>query len=194
MSEGQRSLGSVKGAGDALTGQVPAQLVRDLRRLQRWFIVLTVLVALLVAAMVVAAVLVPRAIREQQQADGVPVGPTAEQVASTRDEIKAALDDRLASLETRLVTMEFDDPAMPTDAPEEQFIYVRYRLRDSGVLVADLTGGPFGTDPASMGMLPTQGSLQSRMTEQQFARFLAASGGETSAPLSNVRRYSARSR
>ena len=40
--------------------------------------------------------------------------------------------------------------------------------------VADIVGGPFGPDLASMGMLPTQGSLQSRMTAEQFDRVLAA--------------------
>gem|GEM_PF-3400713 len=193
MSEEQMSPGSVRSAGDALAGQVPVQLAGDLRRLKRWLVVLTVLVALLLAAAIAAAVLIPRAIHDQQQSTyGVPFGPTADQVASTRKEVEAALGDRLASLEARLVTMEFVDPSMPAETPEEQFIYVQYRLKDSGVLVADLVGGPLGTDPASMGMLPTQGTLQSRMSEEQFARLLAAYGSETAAPLSNVRRYNDR--
>ena len=93
----------------------------------------------------------------------------------------------------RLVTMKFDDPSIPADAAgDQQFVYVQYRLKDSDVVVADIVGGPFGPDPTSMGMLPTQGSLQSRMTPEQFDRFLAAYAGETTAPLSGVRRYNDR--
>jgi hypothetical protein len=171
------------------------ELVTAVGRLKVWLIVLTVLVTLLVAAAIAAAILVPRAIDDQQDvAYSEPIGPTADQVASTREEIETALGDSLEGLDVRLVTMTFDDPSMPADAPdEEQFIYVQYRLKDSGVVVADIVGGPFGPDPTSMGMLPTQGSLQSRMTPEQFDRLLAAYADETAAPLGNVRRYNDRS-
>lgn len=169
-------------------------LTTAVRRLRTWLIVLTVLVALLVGAAIAGAVLVPRAIDGRQaEVYGGPIGPSADQVASTRAEIETALGDSLEGLDVRLVTMEFDDPSMPADVPaDEQFIYVQYRLKDSGVVVADIVGGPFGSDPASMGMLPTQGSLQSRMTPEQFDRFLAAYAGQTTSPLSNVRRYNDR--
>ena len=170
------------------------ELVTAVRRLKAWLIVLTVLVALLAAAAIAAAILVPRAIDDRQaEVYAGPIGPSADQVASTREEIETAFGGSLEDLDVRLVTMKFDDPSMPADVPaDERFIYVQYRLKDSGVVVADIVGGPFGSDPASMGMLPTQGSLQSRMTPEQFDRFLAAYAGETTAPLSNVRRYSDR--
>lgn len=171
-----------------------SDLAGALRRLKTWLIVLTVLVALLVAAAIVAAILVHRAIRDRQDpASAGIMSPTAGQVASTRQEIETALGDQLEGLDVRLVTMKFDDPSMPADAPgDQQFIYVQYHLRGSGVLVADMVGGPFGPDPTSMGMLPTQGSLQSRMTPEQFDRFLEAYSDETTAPLSGVRRYNDR--
>ncbi len=168
--------------------------MRAVRRLRFWLIVLSVLVALLVAAAIVGAVLVPRAIDERQDsAYAGPIGPTADQVASTRQEIESALDGQLEGLDVRLVTMKFDDPSIPAEAGgDQQFVYVQFRLKDSGVVVADIVGGPFGPDPTSMGMLPTQGSLQSRMTPEQFDGFLAAYAAETTAPLSGVRRYNDR--
>lgn len=192
MSDEKLAAGPAAGETEAV--QAAHELAAALRRLKRWLIVLTVLVTLLVAAMIVAAVLVPRAIHDQQQsAYAGPIGPTADQVAATRQDVESALGARLESLDARLVTMKFDDPSAPADVPgDEQFIYVQYRVKGSDVLVADIVGGPFGSDPASMGMLPTQGSLQSRMTQEQFDRVLAAYGRETSAPLSNVRRYNDR--
>lgn len=180
--------------GDDSGAAAARELAGALRRLKMWLIILTVLVALLVAAAIVAAILVPRAIdAHQDSAYPGPFGPTADQVASTRQEIESALDGRLEGLDVRLVTMKIDDPSIPAGAGgDEQFIYVQYRLKDSGVVVADVVGGPFGPDPTSMGMLPTQGSLQSRMTPEQFDGFLAAYARETAAPLSNVRRYNDR--
>jgi hypothetical protein len=171
-----------------------AELLTTVRRLRAWLIVLSVLVALLVAAAIVAAVLVPRAIDDRDETAFVgAIGPTADQVATTREEIESALGGSLEGLDVRLVTMKFDDASMPADVPsEERFIYVQYTLKDSGVVVADIVGGPFGPDPMTMGMLPTQGPLQSRMTPGQFDRFIAAYAHETTSPLGNVRRYNDR--
>ena len=172
----------------------PSELVTAVRRLRVWLIVLTVLVAALVAAAIVGAVLLPGRIGNGNGGEyaGAPTVSDA-QVAATRQEIEKALGDQLAGLEVRRVTMSFDDPSLPAGVPnEEQFIYVKYQLKGSSVVVADVLGGPFGDDPASMGMLPTRGSLVSRMSEEKFRRFLAAYARETSAPLSNVRRYNDR--
>jgi len=195
MSDEELSGASPTGGQEARFAEAAAGLSDSLRRLKRWLVALTAVVALLAAALIVAAVVVvPRAIDEQEgSAYDVPVGPGAEQVDATRAEIENALGDRLENVEVRLVTMEFDDPSMPADAPsEESFLYAEYRLKGSEVLVADIVEGPFGPDPASTGMLPTQGTLQSRMTLEQFERLLAAYGRETAAPLSGVRRYNDR--
>jgi len=195
MSDEELSGASPTGGLEARLAQTIAELTGSIRRLKRWLIALTVAVALLVAALIVAAVfVVPQAIDEQDgSAYDVPMGPGAEQVDATRTEIENALGDRLENVEVRLVTMKFEDPSMPADAPsEESFVYAEYRLKGSEVLVADIVEGPFGADPASMGMLPTQGTLQSRMTLEQFERLLAAYGRETAAPLSGVRRYNDR--
>lgn len=161
------------------------------RRLRIWLIVLTVLVALLVAAAVAAAIWLPGQLDEAEE-PGVYPGMTVsdEQLATTQAEIENALGDMIADVEVRRVTMTFDDPSIPAEAAgEEQFVYVSFRLADSGVVVADILGGPYAPDVSSMGMLPTQGSLRSRMTEREFARFLAAYADETTVPLGSVRRY-----
>lgn len=162
------------------------------RQLRVWLIILTVLVALLVATVVAAAIWLPGQLDDEPEESGVYPGMTVsdEQLATTRSEIENALGGAIEDLDVRRVTMTFDDPSIPAGAPaEEQFVYVSFRLADSGVVVADILGGPYAPDASSMGMLPTQGSLRSRMTERQFARFLAAYADETTVPLGNVRRY-----
>ena len=190
---------AIEAADDEPSGSAAAahaELAGALRRLKTWLIVLTALVALLVAAMIVAAVWVPRAIDDKDQESlssfAGPFGPTADEVAATREEIQHALGDKLQSLDVRLVTQKIDDPSAPADIPDQQFIYVQFQLKGTNVTIADVVGGPFGPDVAAMGMLPTQGSLQSRMTTGQFDRFLAAYARQTTSPLSNVRRYNDR--
>jgi len=173
-------------------GAAAAKLVTTVRRLQIWVIVLTVLVALLIAAVIVGFVRWPRDTDDDQvPANSTPVMTvTDQQLATARQEIQSAYGDTLDSLDVCRVTMDYNDPSLPAGAGgEEQFIYVNYRLKGSSVVVADIVGGPFGPDAASMGMLPTQGSLTSRMTQEKFDRLLLAYAAETSAPLSNVRRY-----
>jgi hypothetical protein len=158
-------------------------------------IVLTVLVALLVAAAIAGAIWLPGQIDDDAEEPGVYPGMTVsdEQLATTRAEIENALAGAIEDLEVRRVTMSFDDPSIPAEATgEEEFVYVSFRLSDSGVVVADIVGGPYAPDVSSGGMVPTQGSLRSRMTERQFERFLAAYADETTAPLGNVRRYNDR--
>jgi hypothetical protein len=47
----------------------------------------------------------------------------------------------------------------------------------------------YGEGVASSGMLPTKGSLVSRMSPEKFDRLLAAYADETKSPLGAVRRY-----
>lgn len=166
-----------------------------IRRLRVWLIVLTVLVAVLVAAAIAGAIWLPGQIDDDAEEAEVYPGMTVsdDQLATTRGEIENALGGAVADLEVRRVTMTFDDTSIPAEAAgEEEFVYVSFRLVDSGVVVADIVGGPYSHDVSSSGMVPTQGSLRSRMTERQFERFLAAYAEETTAPLGNVRRYNDR--
>jgi len=174
--------------------EATTDLVAAVRRLRIWTISLTAAVALLAIATVVGGIVLSR--ESDTVADpnamymGAPPSVTDEQLASTREDIESAYGDKLDTVEVRRVTMDYGDPMMPLAAGgEEQLIYANYRLKGSPVAVADIVGGMFGPDAASMGMLPTEGSLTSHMTLEEFGRLLVAYAAKTSTPLGNVRRY-----
>jgi hypothetical protein len=197
-------LESVKAAADQ-TGQSDtalssADLAKTVRGLKRWVIGLTIVVALMAiggaATVSVAAwgiFAIPGAMM------GTSMEPSAEAIEDTRSEIRSALGDRLDKLDVRAVTIDYGfGPPFPyslmAGAGDSKSIYVEYRLKDSPTLIAGvLEGSPFGMDVASSGMLPTKGSLSSRMTDEQFERILKAYAVETRAPFGSVRRYGDRS-
>ena len=117
---------------------------------------------------------------------------SAEQLGQTKQEVERAYGDKLQKVEARAITLEIGGGPSPfTILPgaDSESIYVEYSLRGSSVVVAGLLGGTFGNDIASSGMLPTEGSLASRMSLEQFQALLAAYGAETTSPLGSVRRY-----
>lgn len=176
------------------TGPSTAELARSVRNLRRWMIALTVVVALTVmggAAM--AGVALWGIVGIGAMSD--PTAPTDAMADKVRDEIKSALGDKLESVDVRAVEFDYGGkPPFPYSlvdgVGDSKSIYVEYRLKSSPTLVAGVLEGPMGMDISSSGMLPTRGSLASRMTDEQFAGILKAYAQETKAPLGSVRRYS----
>jgi hypothetical protein len=192
----------VQGAG-ADTSSIDAtpstsELAGSVRRLKRWLVALTVVVALVVVGAIAAAGIIAWGIFGISRMDADPTAPTARTIDSVRAEIKSALGDKLESVDVRLVSVGYGEgPPFPYSliygVGDDKSVYVQYRLKGSSVLVAGILDGPFGTDISSSGMLPTRGSLISRMTDAQFTKILAAYAAQTRAPLGSVRRYSDRS-
>jgi hypothetical protein len=115
-------------------------------------------------------------------------------VDETRQQIKDAFGDDLDRVEVREVTQSYGDAPFPFSALAKssgtKAVYMEYQLRGSDVVVAGLTGDlPIGGSPGPADMIPTKGSLASRMTLPQFKRLLVAYAAETKAPLGAVRRY-----
>lgn len=170
-------------------GPSTVALAASVRRLRVWLIALTsVVVIVVIGALTVVSLMALSLGSISSEATGT----SDEQVASIKREISNALGDRLQSVEVRAVRVEYGEEPFPyslLSGGGEESPYVEYRLKGSSVLVADLLGGPYGNDASASGMIPTQGSLASRMTQEQFDRLLAAYAVETESPLGAVRRY-----
>ncbi len=169
----------------------PAALAASVRRIKIWLTILSVImgIALIGACGIVATAVLGIAGLDS----GGPQVDKAE-VESVKAEFQTALGDDLESLEVRAVSMNFGDAPFPFSilsggSGGESAIYVEYRLKSSPVVVADVLGGPFGNNPRGSGMIPTKGTLASRMTDEQFSRILAAYAAETKSPLGTIRRY-----
>lgn len=166
-----------------------ADLAKSVRRHKIWLIVLTVavLVPVIVSCGSIALVTSTFGL-----GSGMPA-IEAEEIDATRSEIEDALGGKIEDLDVRAVSMSYGDTGFPYSfidgGFDEESIYVEFRLKGSGVVVADVIGGPFGMDAASSGLIPTRGSLASRMTDEQYDRLVAAYADETSAPLGAIRRY-----
>lgn len=168
--------------GRASTGDV--DLARKVRNLRRWLLAVTAVFALSVLAIGAFAWLF---VSRFAGMEGPVVKP--EQVAEIRQEYEKALGPRLAQLKVRAVRVDYGDAMGPVPffTPREELVYVEYRLKDSKVVFANL-GGPGG----EVDLLPSRGSLESRMTDDQFAALLRAYEAETAAPFGGVHRYTDR--
>lgn len=167
-----------------------ADLARSVRRLRVWLAVVTAVVSLFVVGACASGALMLTGFSMMGEEFA---GVTEEQVAATRREFELELGDRLERIEVRAVAIDYGEAPFPyaflEGSTDEKTLYVEYKLKGSDVLVADLVGGPMGEDAVSSGILPTEGSLNSRMTAEQFDRLLAAFAAETKSPLGVVRRY-----
>jgi hypothetical protein len=173
---------------------LPSQdaLATSVRRLKIWLGILTGIVALLIVCTigavgmsVVGLGIIPGALQD------MPGGPS---VSDTRQQVQDAFGSQIQRLEVREVTQDFGGPPFPYSLIDGssgmKTVYVEYQLKGTDVVVAGVLGdGPFGSDAAASGMIPTKGSLASRMTPDEFKRLLAAYGAETRSPLASVRRY-----
>ena len=165
-------------------------LKSSVRRLWIWLIVVSVVLACVVVGVfvAVAGVYAPMLGFSDES-----MGATPETVTKTRQEIQNAYGDRIGNLTVR--TVKVDEMGLPfpysmASGTDSKSLYVEYTLKDSNVVVADLMGlGPYGDNISASGMLPTKGSLVSRMSPEQFDRLLLAYGRETKSPLGSVRRY-----
>jgi hypothetical protein len=177
------------------TGPSTTDLARSVRNLKRWIIALTVLVALTIIGGVAVAGITVWGIVGMGGAMSDPMAPTEQTVGKARDEIKSALGDRLEKVDVRLVSARYDSsPPFPYSlvdgVGDSKSIYIEYKLKNSSTLVAGVIEGPMGMDVASSGLLPTRGTLASRMTDEQFAGILKVYAEQTKSPLGSVRRYS----
>lgn len=186
---------SVEAAADSVT--VPeaesdialAKLEASVRRHRIWLIILTatMVVALCGVTSVVGLTLgVGATLGEPDMAGD-------EQISKAKQEIELAYGERLRDLEVRAVEVEYGAAPFPYSLMSGggmESLYIEYGLTGSDVLVANLLeSGMFGGGLSTSGMLPTKGSLVSRMELQQFERLLTAYGNQTKAPLGSVRRY-----
>lgn len=170
-------------AGD---GQTIFALARSIRRLKIWMAVLTTVLALaLVSGVGIVGLWM----------FGIGMVPTDtvtdEQIADLEQEVRDAYGDSLQTVEVRRVEGDYGDTPFPFslgNSYDMEVAYVSYQLKSSDVLIANIIS-PYGADLAASGMIPTQGSLASRLTEEQFARLLTAYGAETSKPLGSVFGY-----
>lgn len=192
MSEPEPTGGAAPDTSQADTGPSTAALAVSVRRIRLWLIVLSLIVSGMVFVGVAVAGLFVMSFRGPESE----ILPTTRGVDDVREEFKSALGSRLESIAVREVSIDFGSPPFPYSLLRgetgEKMTYVEYRLKGSPVLVAGMLGGPFGGDPSRSGMLPTRGSLASRMTDQQFQRLLSAYAAETKEPLGSVRRYTDR--
>lgn len=167
-----------------------AALTRSLRLVKVWLIVLTVALAAFAATFVVMQV----AGEDGDQTQGyVPdmYQPSERQVAEVRAEVENAFGDRLESVDARIVQVDLPEGAFagaPDDAGPPPTLYVEYRLKGFETPIAGTLPDPLAS-VAFSGLIPTKGSLVSRMTEEQFEAFLVAYAKATPSPLGGVRRY-----
>ena len=165
-----------------------AELARSVRRHRIWLIILTLVLVLPLIASCGSIAFLASTFGPMSDMSTI----QDEEADRTRQEIEDALGDRIEDLEVRVVSMSYGDSGFPfslmPSGYDEQSLYVEYRLKDSGVVVADLVG-PYAMDAASAGLIPTRGSLASRMTDQQYDRLIAAYAAESNSPLGSVRRY-----
>lgn len=166
-----------------------ARLQASSRRHLIWLIVLTVFMALALCG-VISVVGMTFGI------GAVFEGPdmaSDEQISEAEREIEAAYGAKLQDLEVRGVEVTYGDVPFPysiMSGGDMESLYIEYELKGSDVVVADLLeAGFYGDGLSSSGMIPTKGSLVSRMEIDQFERLLAAYGAETTAPLGSIRRY-----
>jgi hypothetical protein len=160
-----------------------------MRVIKVWLAVLTVALGVFAAIVVVLEIRSDDA--DEQGVVGDLYKPTERQVAAARAEVEEAYGDQLESVTVRVVRVDMPEEAAADVAMGEgppPLLYIEYRLRGFETVIAGTTMDPYST-AAAAGMLPTKGSLLSRMTEEQFEVFLAAYAEATSAPLGGVRRY-----
>lgn len=176
-------------AAEANDGAALSALAVSVRRHRIWLIILTSVLALMTAgivAMVMLAVGIGSFASES-------LGVSEESVAKAKQEVEGAYGDRLKKIDVRSVEVDYGGTAFPfslMSGGSMKSLYVEYSLKDSDVVFADLlSSGMFGEGVASSGMLPTKGSLVSRMSPEKFDRLLAAYSAETKTPLGAIRRY-----
>jgi hypothetical protein len=163
-----------------------AAIAASLKAIRVWLIALTVVVALLVAAVVGVGVKAFDGDGGEIPYDSVGeiLQPSDEQVAEARAEVEGAFGDRLESLEVRILEPDGD---MGVYGPPAG-LYVEYRLVGADVTVAGIVMDPFQSVSAA-GLVPTRGSLRSRMSEEQFDALMAAVTDATISVVGGVRRY-----
>lgn len=113
------------------------------------------------------------------------------QLERARDEVEEAYGQRIKKLDVRVVTMSYDDTpfSFMSSGMDEELVYIECELK-SGVVIADPVSSFYGVENLSgSGIIPTRGSLTSRMTDEQLDAALAAYAAETDTPLGSVRRY-----
>lgn len=115
-----------------------------------------------------------------------------EQLDATTQEFEDGFGSDIESLDVRAVAIEYGDMGFPYSimgGSGEETVYVECRLKSTDVVIAGLVGYMYGLDASSSGMIPTKGTLASRMTPEQLATLLKAYAAETDSPLGSVRRY-----
>jgi hypothetical protein len=188
MAEDERIQSDTTAAAPAPLPPAP-DLARQVRNLRRWLIGLTLLIVLLVlGACGVGTLLFARFFGVADEGSTV----SADQVAAVRQDYAKGLEGDLASLDVRAVSLKFDGPSfgplgIPGPVPTEQSVYVEYRLKSSNVVFANVLSPEGGPDT---GLLPTQGSLGSSMSDAQFHALVKAYEAQTSAPFGGAHRYS----
>ncbi|MDZ4179087.1 MAG: hypothetical protein U1E29_07630 [Coriobacteriia bacterium] len=163
------------------------RLDRSVRQLRVWLIVLSVAIGIifLCSCAAISSTVLGFGGLMMDMDMSVP----DEQVEQLRDEIEGALGDRLDHLDVRAVRVTYGEPAWMSGVGSEEVLYVEYRLKGIDVTVAS-TAAMYGPNLMMAGIIPTRGSLGSRMTDEQFEALLKAYGAETGAPFGPVRRYS----
>ena len=122
-------------AGETEAGQAAHELAAALRRLKRWLIVLTVLVALLGAAMIVVAVWCHGRSTKRARSLYRPMpGPWAHgrRGRLDRQDVQSALGDRLGEASKLASSPEVRRPISTRRRPgDQQFIYVQFQVKGS---------------------------------------------------------------
>ncbi|MDZ4181073.1 MAG: hypothetical protein U1E29_17870 [Coriobacteriia bacterium] len=163
------------------------RLDRSVRGLRIWLIVLSVAIVLLFlcSCAVVSSTVFGFGGLMMSMDMSVP----DEQVEQVTQEVEDAFGDRLEHLDVRAVRVNYGEPAWLSGMPAEEVLYVEYRLRGIDVTVAS-AASTYGPELLTAGIVPTRGSLSSRMTDEQFEAILEAYGEQTRSPFGPVRRYS----
>jgi hypothetical protein len=164
-----------------------ASVVRSLKLIKVWLIVLTVILVAVGAATVYGLV---DEDEPQEPYYGEMYEPTDQQVADALAEVEEAYGDNLESVEVVAVEVDLGEEmqGIPEGEGPPPTIYIEYRLKGIATPFAATLMDPMMSVSAS-GLIPTRGSLVSRMSMEQLERLIAAYGDVTSAPIGGVRRY-----
>ena len=169
-------------------GPTTASLAKSVRRLRIWLAVLSCVVGLGIVGGLALGILGVTSIAGGL---GESSGVTPDQLSSVRKQIADAYGERAQNVVVRAIKVDSGAPFPVAlyGGGNEQAIYVRYGLKGSPVQFSGIVGGLTGSDPAGSGMIPTQGSLTSRMTTAQLDGLLAAYAQQTTDPIGSVVRY-----
>lgn len=187
MDDGVTSVAE-DGAAPAVDTTPPkaADVHRSVKVLRVWLIVLTVVVVVLVG---VAGAGVYAAWSYYSMFNGwAAEGPDADQTTALEGAVKSAYRDALESVKVTELSLERPSAAGPFGAGYMPRVYsIVYRIKGVSSPFAGLASTPEDLDGS--GLIPTEGSLSSRLELEQVVSLAAAFKAESDKPIGGMSAY-----